>query len=190
MSDGGAPGAQSSASGAQSTASGAQLSRKKEVDSSDDAAPNGDSSNEDERAHAEVGSAVPAGDDSGDIELHLSATATSGYRGVKQVTSGRFAAKYYDQHLGTYNTAVEAATAFARHMRSLDAQRQGQGRRADLMVRQTKPRREGEVAAPATLEQLAPTSGDEELGPAGKDEDGNDMCASEGSNLCHLLWAV
>ena len=58
------------------------------------------------------------------VRLHLSARNPTGYLGVSKVFNGSrqwtgtFGATYAKQYLGTYDTAVEAAAAYARHMQS------------------------------------------------------------------------
>ena len=49
--------------------------------------------------------------------LHMSDRSGTGYRGVKTTTSGKFEARYGNksEHLGTFDTAVEAAVAYARY---------------------------------------------------------------------------
>ena len=61
-----------------------------------------------------------------ELQLHLSATNPTGYKGVyvKRGT-GRFEAKVcsYGQlhHIGNFDTALEAAEAYARHVRLLES---------------------------------------------------------------------
>ena len=57
--------------------------------------------------------------------LHLSASE-SGYKGVSRSGSRRFLARFCDgsrKYLGTFETAVEAAVAYARHVQSLEQER-------------------------------------------------------------------
>ena len=55
-------------------------------------------------------------------KLFLSSKSVTGYMGVSKHAAGRFWASYYDSalantvSLGTYDTAVEAAVAYAKHM--------------------------------------------------------------------------
>ena len=63
------------------------------------------------------------------LALHLSSSTKSGYKGVSQLESGRWRArfstrrggKYVHIGLGTYDTAVEAAVAYAKHVQSREA---------------------------------------------------------------------
>ena len=48
------------------------------------------------------------------VALHLSESSVTGYKGVKFAASGRYIATYATQHIGTFDTAVEAAVAYAR----------------------------------------------------------------------------
>ena len=60
------------------------------------------------------------------LQLHLSATNPTGYKGVyvKRGT-GRFEAKVCSHgqlhHIGNFDTALEAAEAYARHVQSLES---------------------------------------------------------------------
>ena len=57
------------------------------------------------------------------LRLHLSSNNGTGYKGVTNIR-GRFQAKVQGAHakdLGYYDTAVEAAVAYARHMQSIEA---------------------------------------------------------------------
>ena len=76
------------------------------------------------RGHA---CAQPAALDECDVlQLHLSATNPTGYKGVyvKRGT-GRFEAKVCSHgqlhHIGNFDTALEAAEAYARHVRLLES---------------------------------------------------------------------
>ena len=71
--------------------------------------------------------AQPAALDECDVlQLHLSATNPTGYKGVyvKRGT-GRFEAKVCSHgqlhHIGNFGTALEAAEAYARHVQSLES---------------------------------------------------------------------
>ena len=71
--------------------------------------------------------APPAALDECDVlQLHLSATNPTGYKGVyvKRGT-GRFEAKVCSHgqlhHIGNFDTALEAAEAYARHVQSLES---------------------------------------------------------------------
>ena len=61
-----------------------------------------------------------------ELQLHLSATNPTGYKGVyvKRGT-GRFEAKVCSHgqlhHIGNFDTALEAAEAYARHVQSLES---------------------------------------------------------------------
>ena len=48
------------------------------------------------------------------MSLHLSEPSVDGHKGVKFAASGRYIATYATQHIGTFDTAVEAAVAYAR----------------------------------------------------------------------------
>ena len=69
--------------------------------------------------HATV---VPEVKEAEGYKLFLSSNSQSGYRGVTKEPSGRFKAYYWDKALdkhvciGTYDTVVEAAVAYAKHM--------------------------------------------------------------------------
>ena len=72
-------------------------------------------------------SAQPAALDECDgLQLHLSATNPTGYKGVyvKRGT-GRFEAKVCSHgqlhHIGNFDTALEAAEAYARHVQTLES---------------------------------------------------------------------
>lgn len=72
-------------------------------------------------------SAQPAALDECDgLQLHLSATNPTGYKGVyvKRGT-GRFEAKVCSHgqlhHIGNFDTALQAAEAYARHVQSLES---------------------------------------------------------------------
>ena len=71
--------------------------------------------------------AQPAALDECDVlQLHLSATNPTGYKGVyvKRGT-GRFEAKVCSHgqlhHIGNFDTALQAAEAYARHVQSLES---------------------------------------------------------------------
>ena len=58
------------------------------------------------------------------VELYTSPTMASGYTCVVRSRTGRFFEAYYSHHgtkksLGTFDTAVEAAVAYARHRRAM-----------------------------------------------------------------------
>ena len=79
------------------------------------------------RALAAGGPAQPAALDECDVlQLHLSATNPTGYKGVyvKRGT-GRFEAKVCSHgqlhHIGNFDTALEAAEAYARHVQTLES---------------------------------------------------------------------
>ena len=55
----------------------------------------------------------------GGFELHLSDKSASGYRGVRH-RSGRFRADHGLTHIGQFDTAVQAAVAYARHLQLLE----------------------------------------------------------------------
>jgi len=49
------------------------------------------------------------------LQLHLSSSSSSGYKGVCEVAPGRFRAVFNLVSLGYFGTAVAAAVAYARH---------------------------------------------------------------------------
>ena len=71
-------------------------------------------------ARGEGSAAVAVVDEAEGLQLHLSASASSGYKGVSSIASGRWQARIRCGHnhhnpltLGTFDTAVEAAVAYA-----------------------------------------------------------------------------
>ena len=71
-------------------------------------------------ARDEGSAAVAVVDEAEGLQLHLSASASSGYKGVSSIASGRWQARIRCGHnhhnpltLGTFDTAVEAAVAYA-----------------------------------------------------------------------------
>ena len=71
-------------------------------------------------ARDEGSAAVAVVDEAEGLQLHLSASASSGYKGVNSIASGRWQARIRRGHnhdnpltLGTFDTAVEAAVAYA-----------------------------------------------------------------------------
>ena len=75
---------------------------------------------EDEAEAAEEGDEDGVMAEVAGMRLHLSTRCATGYRGVYP-SAGRFKAKHKATHLGHFDTAVEAAVAYANHVRSLDA---------------------------------------------------------------------
>ena len=71
---------------------------------------------EDEEEDEEQGDGeVPLVQEGGGWQLHLSSNSMTGYKGVTKATCGpRFHGKFGATHLGNFDTAVEAAVAFAR----------------------------------------------------------------------------
>ena len=60
------------------------------------------------------------------LQLHLSNTNPTGYKNVFETRGGRFEAKKAhaggnQTYLGTFDTAVEAAIAYARYVQSLES---------------------------------------------------------------------
>ena len=57
------------------------------------------------------------------LMLHLSPNCASGYKGVYATKSGRFEVRLTNEsvHLGTHDTALEAALVYARHVLSREA---------------------------------------------------------------------
>ena len=49
------------------------------------------------------------------LQLHLSSSSSSGYKGVSEAAPGRFRAVFNLVSLGSFGTAVAAAVAYARH---------------------------------------------------------------------------
>ena len=56
-------------------------------------------------------------------KLHLSLTNPTGYLGVRQEGSDRYSARYSNQHIGMFDTAVEAAVAYAK---AVEAKKEGE----------------------------------------------------------------
>jgi hypothetical protein len=82
------------------------------------------------------------------LRLHLSATSPSGYRGVSQSRGGTYTARYIrgnpsiqgnTSYLGTFDTAIDAAVAYARFALSANVQQQGQQEPSAVASRFQRP---------------------------------------------------
>ena len=86
-----------------------------------------DDADDDEHSEEEAVAKEEARDEDGDdgdvvtsvagVALHLSARNGTGYQGVFRTCNGKFVAQCAHAYLGTFITAVDAALAYARHVR-------------------------------------------------------------------------
>ena len=65
-------------------------------------------------ARAPVKTRVAVATDAGGLRLHLSSSSNTGYKGVREKAPGCFYATRQDEYLGAFDSAVEAAVAYAR----------------------------------------------------------------------------
>ena len=90
--------------------------------------------------------------------LHLSSRSSSGYKGVQPTPGGKFVAMHKSEYIGIFKTAVEAATAYAKHLRSLentDEEEGGTSEAAGKEAEVVEPDAHGGDSAPCMVQLSA-----------------------------------
>ena len=118
----------------------AQTEEEEEAEEKEEGEEEDDEEEEDNEAEAQ--------EEAEGFRLQLSSQMPSGYRGVTKKASGRYRARALGQHVGTFDTALEAAVALARAAnQAAKAPRLEHGKEEEEEEDEEEDEEEAEVAA-------------------------------------------